>query len=69
MLTFQQYIVALEKHFEDRADHLKDSIANGVPTDEYRQMCGRYREAVSAKDEVRSIFNKLAKLEEEDDEL
>lgn len=28
----------------DRLEHLKEGIAEGVPTDEYRQMVGRYKE-------------------------
>lgn len=34
----------LHEIMTDRLENLKEGIAEGVPTDEYRQMVGRYKE-------------------------
>ena len=66
MLTFEQFLQALEADYEQREHSLRDRIAAGVPTDEYKQMCGRYREVRLCRERIRELFTEMAKREEED---
>ncbi len=40
----------LQMKAEERLEHLKEGIAEGVPREEYEQMVGRYKEAKRWKD-------------------
>ena len=60
----------LNTMLEDRKDFLAHGIAQGVPTEEYQQMVGRYRETKRMIGEISELFIEFQQADDDDgDEL